>query len=136
MNNDDRSSTFDAINYAPTGFQSPASGSEEGFLDLNQLLVHRASATFFMRMDGEALKDLSIVDDDILVVDRSVTPADGDIVVAEYQGEFKVRVLVTRPEFRLESANIDVPPMVFAVDDAPQLFGVVTGVARNLRGQG
>lgn len=134
MNTDDLPPAFNAKHYAPTGFQSPASGSEEAFLDLNDLLIHRPSATFFMRMSGDALCDLAITDQDILVVDRSVTAGDRDIVVAEYRGEFKVRVLRTQPTYRLEAANVDIPTIEFSEDDAPVIFGVITGLARNLRG--
>lgn len=134
MNTDDTPSAFNAKHYAPTGFQSPANGSEEAFLDLNELLIHRPSATFFMRMSGDALCDLAIADQDILVVDRSVTAGDRDIVVAEYQGEFKVRVLRTQPTYRLEAANVEIPAIEFSEEDAPVIFGVVTGLARNLRG--
>ena len=60
-------------------------------LDIRTLLIRRPSATFFMRAKGDGLVEEGIRDGDLLVVDRSVTPSDGDIIVVADDGQLAVR---------------------------------------------
>ena len=53
-------------------------------MDLNELLVKRPAATFFVRVEGDSMIGAGIHDKDLLVVDRSLTPANGDIIIADY----------------------------------------------------
>ncbi len=62
----------------------------EAPLDLNTLMVARPAATFFMRMRGDAMAPF-IHDGDLLVVDRSLTPRPGHIVVASADGRWLTR---------------------------------------------
>ena len=73
------------------GFPSPADDFIETKLDLNEHLVKHPAATFFVRVSGEAMADIGIRDGDILVVDRSLDPQQGDIVVAVVDGEMVVK---------------------------------------------
>lgn len=81
-----------AVPLRTTGFPSPAEGVATPALDLNALLVKRPAATFFMRMEGDSMAGAGMFAGDILVVDRSLAPADGDIIVAAVDGEFVARV--------------------------------------------
>lgn len=69
------------------GFPSPAQGYEDEPLDLHQLLVKRPAATFFFRARGGELRGEGIRDGSILVVDRSLTPSPGQLVVADRDGQ-------------------------------------------------
>ena len=64
------------------GFPSPAEQYLEPPLDLNELLVKRPAATFFVRVEGDSMINAGIHDKDLLVVDRSLTPSNGDIIIA------------------------------------------------------
>ena len=75
------------------GFPSPAEQYLEPPLDLNELLVKRPAATFFVRVQGDSMVGAGIRDNDLLVVDRSLTPANGDIIIAAVDGEFTVKRL-------------------------------------------
>ncbi|MEI6985194.1 MAG: translesion error-prone DNA polymerase V autoproteolytic subunit [Rhodospirillaceae bacterium] len=70
------------------GFPSPAADHTEGGLDLVRLVVKRPAATFFMRVVGSSMSGAGILDGDLLVVDRSITPKEHDIVVAVVDGGF------------------------------------------------
>lgn len=59
------------------GFPSPAEQYLEPPLDLNELLVRRPAATYFVRVQGDSMSGAGIADGDLLVVDRSLRPADG-----------------------------------------------------------
>jgi len=75
------------------GFPSPAEQYQEPPLDLNELLVKRPAATFFVRVQGDSMIGEGIHDGDLLVVDRSLRPASGDIIIACVDGDFTVKTL-------------------------------------------
>jgi len=77
----------------PAGFPSPADDFLEKRLDLNEYLVRNPPATFLVRVSGHSMKDAGIFDGDILVVDKSLQPVSGSIVVAILHGEFTVKTL-------------------------------------------
>jgi len=75
----------------PAGFPSPADDHVEASLDLSQELIGKEEATFFVRVAGDSMTGVGIHDEDILVVDRSVEPESGSIVVAALDGELTVK---------------------------------------------
>ena len=109
------------------GFPSPAEQYIESPLDLNDLLIKRPAATFFVRAAGDSMLGAGIRPGDILVVDRSVTPLDGSIVIASVDGEFTVKYLRRDDAgFRLEPANRKYRTIVFPEGRELRIFGVVT----------
>ena len=75
------------------GFPSPAEQYQETPLDLNELLVKRPAATFFVKVQGDSMVGEGIRDGDLLVVDRSLRPASGDVIIACVDGDFTVKTL-------------------------------------------
>ena len=73
------------------GFPSPAEQYLEPKLSLDALLVKRPAATFFVRVAGDSMIGEGIHPGDLLVVDRSLRPADGDVIIAAVDGEFTVK---------------------------------------------
>lgn len=108
------------------GFPSPAQDYIEQRLDLNDLLVQRPSATYFVRVSGDSMIEGGIGDGDMLVVDSSLTPEHGDIVVAAVAGEFTVKKLQLRPQVQLVPMNPAWRPIVVNSEEGLQIFGVVT----------
>ena len=80
------------------GFPSPAEQYRETPLDLNELLVKRPAATFFVRVQGDSMIGRGIRDGDLLVVDRSLRPASGDVIIACVDGDFTVKTLRVKAE--------------------------------------
>ncbi len=76
-----------------TGFGAATDDYAERGIDLNEQLVKNKPATFFFKMKGDAMEGAGIFDDDILIVDRSIKPASGKIIVAALNGELLVRRL-------------------------------------------
>lgn len=109
-----------------TGFPSPARDHYEEPLSLDDYLIHRPAATFFVRVKGNSMQDAGIFSDDILVVDRSVKPVSGHIVVILLEGEHAVRRLERRGGnmyFCSGNADDDVP----ITDDLDhEIWGVVS----------
>lgn len=77
----------------PAGFPSPADDYVEDMLDLERLLVKHPAATFYLRVSGDSMSGAAIMSGDILVVDRSLEPRDGRIVVASIDSELTVKRL-------------------------------------------
>lgn len=120
------------VSKVSAGFPSPAQDYVEQTLDLNELCIKRPAATFFVRMEGESMIEAGIFHNDILVVDRSVKPVHGDIVVAQVDGEFTVKELCLRPKLMLVPRNSAFQPICLANDNELQIFGVVTNVIRQM----
>jgi DNA polymerase V len=88
------------------GFPSPAEDNPPEMLDLNAHLVRNPSSTFFVRVAGESMTGAGIFPDDLLVVDRSKEPDQGDIVIAVVDGEFTVkRLAFSRGKMELRPEN-------------------------------
>lgn len=122
---------------AVCGFPSPAEQYVESSLDLNELLVHKPAATFFVRAAGDSMTGAGISPGDILVVDRSLEAVNGSIVIASVDDEFTVKYL-RRDEsgVRLEAANRRYKPIFFSDGMELKIFGVVTAVIHQFVKQG
>lgn len=111
------------------GFPSPAEQYVEAPLDLNELLVRKPAATFFVRAAGDSMVGAGICSGDTLVVDRSLEAADGSIVIAAVDNEFTVKLLRKDSSgVRLEAANRRYKPILFDEGMELRIFGVVTAV--------
>ena len=74
-----------------TGFGAAADDYADRGIDLNEELIKNKPATFFFRMNGDAMTDAGIFDNDVIIVDRSLKPVHGKIIVAILNGELLVR---------------------------------------------
>lgn len=125
-----------------SGFPSPADDYAEGRLDLNRILIHSPLSTFFMRVQGEAMRGDGIVEGDLLVIDRSVNPRAGCVVVAVFEGRFIVRRLCRSPhsrqDLRLEASDGESLPIPLedGQGGGAELWGVVIHAVHHLISQG
>jgi DNA polymerase V len=109
------------------GFPSPAAGYEEAELDINDLLVINPPATFYVRVKGNSMQDANIKDGDILVVDRSIEPVHGKIVIAVVNGEFTVKTLYNKNGIvKLVPANPEYPEILLKNGHELNIWGVVS----------
>jgi DNA polymerase V len=111
--------------YVPAGFPSPAQDYEENRLDLNELCVQHPTATYFVRVSGDSMIGAGIHDGDLLVVDRSLAPKHGDIVIAGFHGELTVKRLELTPVVRLVPMNKHYPIITIPDDTDLDIHGVV-----------
>ncbi len=111
------------------GFPSPADDYIEKQLDLNEHIIKHPSSTFFVRVEGDSMKDANISSGDILVIDRSIEPSNGKIVVAIINGEFTVKRLLKTPAgIYLQPENPKYPSFLVPSESDFQVWGVVTYV--------
>ncbi len=117
----------------PAGFPSPADDCLEGKLDLNRHLIKHPAATFFVRVTGDSMIGAGIHSGDLLVVDRSLEPADKNVVVAVLDGELTVKRLFKQNGIvRLLPENLNYPPIEITPHQTIEIWGVVTSVIHSL----
>ena len=75
------------------GFPSPAGDYLHESLDFNRDLIKHPEATFYGRVDGDSMTEAGICDGDIAVIDRSLEPQNGNVVVAYINNEFTIKYL-------------------------------------------
>lgn len=119
------------------GFPSPAADYVEERIDLNELLIRNPPATFCVRIAGDSMIDMGLLDGDIVTVDRSLEPRPGKVVVAAYDGSIfikKLRKIGGRLALCSENQKqqADYPPMYLDQAQEHTVWGVVTGVVRTL----
>ncbi len=113
------------------GFPSPAEDHIETTLDINDLLIEHPAATFFVRVAGDSMIDAGIHAGDVLVVDRSKTAINGNIIIALVNGEYTVKRLSIQQEvITLCPENTNYSPICLSGLDELIVWGVVTGLAR------
>lgn len=118
----------------PAGFPSPAEDYAQGRLDLNDYLVEHEAATFYVRVEGHSMTGAGILDGDIIAVDRSLEPRQGDVVVAVIDGALTVKELNRQGDtITLRARNPEFKPIEFKLGQELVIWGVVKGVVRKLR---
>lgn len=116
------------------GFPSPSMGDLQEALDLNSLCIRHHAATYYIRARGDSMIGAGIEDGDVLVVDRALSPANGDIIIAALDGEFTVkRMELTEHSVRLLPENPAYAPIELSASDSAEFFGVVTWVVKQVK---
>jgi len=115
------------------GFPSPADDFLERSLDLNEHLIKNPSATFFVRVVGDSMLGAGIHPDDILVVDRSLTPVHGKIIIAAVDGQLTVKRLHKKnKKVCLLPENDEYSAIELSPDNDVVIWGVVTTVLHSV----
>ena len=116
------------------GFPSPAEGSVERTLDLNEHLIERPASTFFVRVTGDSMIGAGIHDKDLLIVDRSLEARNNSIVIAIVGGEFTLkRLKINKGSIVLVPENPEFKAIQINREGDLQIWGVVTNVIHSLK---
>lgn len=116
-----------------TGFGAAADDYMERGIDLNEQLIHNKPATFFMKVRGESMIDAGIYNGDIAIVDRSVKPANGRVVIAVLDGEMLIRrYQKTINKLLLIPGNPRLPAIDVSEFSDFKVWGVVIHIIRSL----
>ena len=115
------------------GFPSPADDYVDVGIDLNEQLIHHPSSTFFLRVSGDSMIGAGIHDGDLLVIDRSLEPRPGRVVVAVLDGAFTLKRLMRDGHgLHLEAAHPDYPNLELQSCIDVQIWGVAIHVIHPL----
>ena len=116
------------------GFPSPATDYMTQAIDLNKELVKHPAATFYGRVVGDSMIDAGLEEGDILVIDRSLDPLDGNMAVCFVDGEFTLKYLrFNGKTLTLVPANDKYPPIEIKEGVDFKMWGVVTYVIKKVR---
>jgi DNA polymerase V len=106
------------------GFESPGAEYTQSSLDLDSLLIEHPSATYFGLAEGDSLMGAGIFNGDLLIVSRALKPKQGDIIVANLNGEFVCKIF-NIAQRTLEVTAPNTKPHRIAEDDVFEIEGVV-----------
>lgn len=116
------------------GFPNPAEDARSVGLDLNELVVRHPVSTYYLQVEGNSMQGAGILPGDIVVVDKSLEPKNGDIVIAAVDGEFTIKHLKREGQRAwLIAANPDYPPVALHQALDASLWGVVTYIIHKTR---
>ncbi len=116
-----------------SGFGAAADDYMERGIDLNEQLVQNKPATFFMRVSGGSMVNAGIFDGDIVIVDRSIKPVNGKVVIAVIDGEMLIRRYEkTMNRLRLVPETSKLSPIEISEFMDFKIWGVVTYSIRHL----
>jgi DNA polymerase V len=118
----------------PAGFPSPAQDSfDDGRIDLNEVLIRDVTSTFILRVTGDSMEGAGIYHGDEVLVDRSIAPKHGDVVIAVYDDEFTIkRLIVHDHSVVLHPENPAYPDVVVPSLSELVVWGVVTYAIHNV----
>ena len=119
------------------GFPSPADDYQNDGLDFNRDLIRHPEATFYGKVEGDSMIEAGICNGDIAVIDRSLEPRHGDVVVGYINREFTIKYLdLTHKEdgyIELRPANKMFKPIRINENDEFEVWGVVVWTIKNWR---
>ncbi|MBR4199165.1 MAG: translesion error-prone DNA polymerase V autoproteolytic subunit [Bacteroidales bacterium] len=133
----EKSLELQLANSIKAGFPSPAEDYRHDSLDFNRDLIKHPEATFYGRVDGDSMVEAGINDGDIAIIDRSVEPEDGDVIVAFVNNEFTIKYLDLSHKadgyIELRPANANYKPIRIRIHDTDnfEVWGVVVWTIHN-----
>ena len=115
------------------GFPSPAEDFKQERLSLDNELIKNKEATFFARVSGQSMIDAGLSDNDLLVIDRSLSPAHNKIAICFLDGEFTVkRLKVEKEVVWLQPENKNYQPIKITEENDFVIWGIVTNVIKKV----
>lgn len=117
------------LGYVQAGFPSPAEEELLDTLSLDEYLIERPQASFLLKVTGDSMIDAGIHQNDLAIIERGRDPKNGDIVLAEVDGEWTLKYYERRGRgVRLIAANKKYPPIV--PKQELKIAGILKGVVR------
>ena len=118
------------------GFPSPAADHAGERINLAREMTPHPETTFYAHVEGDSMRDAGILDGDIVVVDRSLDPKNGDFIVAYIDGEYTIKEFKMDPTGQsawLIPHNPDFQPIQVTAQSNFQVWGVITYAIHHVR---
>ena len=111
------------------GYPSPAEEELRDIISIDEYLITRPESSFLVKVSGDSMTDAGIMDGDMVIVEKGREPKNGDIVLAEVDGEWTMKYFVRKgKEIVLEAANTKYPTI--RPKNELRLGGIITAVIR------
>ena len=117
------------IGLVKAGFPSPSEDILETTINIESYLIKKKDSTYIFEVDGDSMIDAHIADGDLVIAERSDTAKDGEIVIAEVDGEFTLKYFKKEgSRVWLQPANKNFKP-IYPLNDL-KIKAIVKGVVR------
>ncbi len=114
------------------GFPTTTSADEMETMSLDQFLIKKRDASYLLKVEGLSMKDAGILPGDLVLVEKTDQARDGDIVIAEVDGEWTMKYLkLKRGQIYLQAANDQFKPIY--PDSDMKVAAIVKAVIRKYR---
>jgi len=124
-----RSFAIPLVGSVQAGFPSPEEEALGDILSMDEYLISKPDASFLLRVSGDSMTGAGIMTDDLVIVEKGREPRNGDVVIAEVDGEWTMKYFRKQAgEVVLEAANPKYP--LIRPRAELRLGGVVTAVIR------
>ncbi len=111
------------------GFPSEADTLVETTINLDNFLIQKKESTFILEVDGDSMIEAHIADGDMVIAERTEHARDGQIVIAEVDGEFTMKYFRKEGDkMWLEPANKHFKPIY--PERSLNIKAIVKGVVR------
>jgi len=111
------------------GFPSPEEEELRDIISLDEYLITKPDASFILQVSGDSMIGEGIMPGDLVIVEKGRTPKNGDVVIAEVDGEWTMKYFRKEgKEVYLEAANPKYP--IIRPNQELKIGGVVTAVIR------
>lgn len=115
------------------GFPTSTEDIEGEKISLDDALVKNKDTTFYAKVRGQSMINAGLNHNDLLVIDRSLEPADKKIAVCYIDGDFTVkRLRVQNNEIWLQPENPDYPIINITEENDFMIWGIVTNVIKKV----
>ena len=107
------------------GFPSPAEDYLQEEIDLNEYLIANPASTFILRVNGNSMTKAGIQNDDLIIIDKSINPRPGNIVIASLDGNFTIKRLLEKDgEHYLKADQPNYPMIKISNQEQVEIWGV------------
>ena len=122
-----------ALGTVEAGFPSPAEEELADTLSLDELLIKNRAASFLLKVSGDSMSEAGILPGDMVIVDKGLTPKNGDIVIAEVDGEWTMKTLQKERGGAVALVPANPKYKIIRPEKELRIAGVVTSVVRQYR---
>ena len=117
------------VGLVKAGFPSPSEDLMETTMNIENYLIKKKESTYIFEVDGDSMIDAHIADGDLVIAERTETAKDGEIVIAEVDGEFTLKYFRKQgSKVWLDPANKKFKP-IYPINDL-KICAIVRGVIR------
>ena len=111
------------------GFPSPEEESLCDVISMDEYLISRPDSSFLLQVSGDSMIGEGIKEGDLVIVEKGREPRNGDIVIAEVDGEWTMKYFRKQgKQVVLEAANPKYP--IIKPKTELKVGGIVTAVIR------
>lgn len=113
----------------PAGFPVPTPDEQADLISLDEYLIDNPNQTFLLKVSGDSLKDVGILPNDLVLIEKTSQSKNGQVVLANVDSQWTLKIFDKQGQkIRLLPAN-SAYPIIYPHQEL-LVYGVVKGVVR------